>query len=334
MSDEIFYYAFAEGDQLIFSFQSVDNKELKEVEILEYPNNSRFMEYKTKNVDNKILTVPRSGIYVFRLKNGHFLGRVCRIRIDRIPLNDKTSSFNSAVKWVELPDTAWNVYAKDIVVGYDTLLIYKSKKELIKTEINEDLFLENTERVNSQTNKNGNQASVFFDVPAYLSSAMVKKNVIALAYWIGVGEESNKQWERNAKIISGMTKVAGTYFFSPLGAYALGAIADITLPSIGEDIAYSMVNRIDNKIYASGRGPGARQKFVDPFFLRGAWYILLNNDNYFQGINVFVKISVIVQTDYYEEKPYTEQKITPRYENKSFKVPIIKITKIPTMVKN
>jgi len=37
-----FVYAFSAGDQVIFNFSVVDNKDLKEFEVLEYPSTSRY----------------------------------------------------------------------------------------------------------------------------------------------------------------------------------------------------------------------------------------------------------------------------------------------------
>ena len=48
LSEEVFYYGFAAGDQLIFNFEEVKGKELKELEIVELPGTSKFMDYKTK----------------------------------------------------------------------------------------------------------------------------------------------------------------------------------------------------------------------------------------------------------------------------------------------
>ena len=50
-----FYYGFAQGDQLIFNFEEVNGKELKEVEITELPSSSKFMDYKKKKIKNKII---------------------------------------------------------------------------------------------------------------------------------------------------------------------------------------------------------------------------------------------------------------------------------------
>ena len=38
--EEMVYYGFAEGDQLIFSFSEADGKDMKEVEIIEMPSSS------------------------------------------------------------------------------------------------------------------------------------------------------------------------------------------------------------------------------------------------------------------------------------------------------
>ena len=44
--EEIFYYGFSEGDQILFNFQEVNGKKLKELEIIEIPSTSKFMDYK------------------------------------------------------------------------------------------------------------------------------------------------------------------------------------------------------------------------------------------------------------------------------------------------
>ncbi len=51
----MFYYGFAEGDQLVFNFEEVNGKELKEIEIMFMPSQSIFMEYKTKKIVQQIL---------------------------------------------------------------------------------------------------------------------------------------------------------------------------------------------------------------------------------------------------------------------------------------
>src|SRR6188474_2191077 len=63
MAEETFYLGFAEGDKMIFSFEEANGKELKEVEIVEMPSTSRFLEIKTSKILNKTITIPKTGIY-------------------------------------------------------------------------------------------------------------------------------------------------------------------------------------------------------------------------------------------------------------------------------
>ena len=58
MGSEELFYGFAEGDQIVFNFEELKGKELKELEIIELPSSSKFMDYKTtKIVDKKVDSV-------------------------------------------------------------------------------------------------------------------------------------------------------------------------------------------------------------------------------------------------------------------------------------
>src|ERR1041385_3790478 len=59
LGEEAIYAGFAEGDQLVFNFEELNGKELKELEILELPSSSKFMDFKTKKVENKVLSISR-----------------------------------------------------------------------------------------------------------------------------------------------------------------------------------------------------------------------------------------------------------------------------------
>lgn len=341
LREEVFYFGFAQGDQLIFNFSEIDNKELKEIEIIEYPSNSKFMDYKSRKIENKTINVLRTGVYVFRLSNGALLGRVCKIKIDRIPASDKTKTFNTSIKWIEKPDTTWNVYSKEVVVGHDTTYMHKTKKDLVKTELTEDMFMQKNQRVHSQTNSNGNRTSVFFTIPTCQSTDLIKKKVVSLIYWVGVGEEASRQWQQNTKVITSLAKSAATYFTSPLGAYAVGAIATLALPNIGEDVYYALVDEQNKnlfhagspcRIFDEGKGIAGYKKITNSALLRGTWYVVLSNDNYTLGINVDIKVAVMVQTDYYEEKQYIEKLVTDKFETRIFKEPMVKYGKLPVLM--
>ena len=107
LGEEFFYFGFAEGDRLIFSFEELSGKDLKEVEITEYPSTSRYKEFKTKAIQNKTLTVPRTGIYQFRFANTVVLQKTCKLKIERIAGSEATKNFNSTVYWRTVYDTTY-----------------------------------------------------------------------------------------------------------------------------------------------------------------------------------------------------------------------------------
>jgi len=185
---------------------------MKEIEIVEYPNNSKFSDYKTKKIENKTINVTKTGVYVFRFKNSAIAGRICKIKIQRIPASDETKNFNSTVTWINKQDTTWNTYTKDVIIGYDTTYVQKTKRELIKTEQKEELIFDKTQRVHSSTNSNGNKTNVFFTLPKNETTPFKTTKVISWAYWIGVDEAGNKAWEQNSKTVSSLAKGAAAIY--------------------------------------------------------------------------------------------------------------------------
>ena len=107
LGEEVFYFGFAEGDQLLFSFAEENAKDLKEVEIIEYPSTSRFKELKTSSIQNKKIIVPRTGIYQFRFANTVMLQKNCKLKIERIAASSATANFNSTVYWRTVYDTTY-----------------------------------------------------------------------------------------------------------------------------------------------------------------------------------------------------------------------------------
>ncbi len=341
LSEEVFYYGFAEGDQVVFSFEELNGKELKEVEIVEYPASSKFMDYKTKKIENKTLNVLRTGVYMFRFSNSAITGRICKIKIQRIPSSDKTKFFNTSIKWINKPDTTWNVYTKDVVIGYDTLLVPKTKKELIATELYEELILEKNERVNSTMNSNGNKSAVFFTLPASISNELNSQKVIGWAYWVGVGEEANDAWKQNAQIVTSIVKGTASYMMSPLGGLLAGKVTELLLPKTGEDVSYAVVDEQNKSLfmqgaayegYDFGRGIAGYKKFTNRNMLSGTWHIVLSNDNVVTGINTNVKVIALIEKNKFEYRSYTEQKVTARYAKQIMRDPVVKVNKVPVII--
>jgi hypothetical protein len=107
LGEELLFFGFAEGDQIVFNFSEQNGKDLKEIEVTEFPSTSRFKENKTSSIQNKTLTVPRTGVYQFRFANTVMLQKTCNLKIQRIAASDATRNFNTTVFWRIAYDTIY-----------------------------------------------------------------------------------------------------------------------------------------------------------------------------------------------------------------------------------
>jgi hypothetical protein len=336
--DEL-YLAFNTGDQIVFNMKVDGKKTIDVVEIIEYPSNKRFAEYKSSRIENKLIRVSNKAVYKFRFHNSNILfSRVCNVHIQRIPANDSTIDFNTGVKWVEKNDTTWSSNTREVVLGYDTTYLRKTKKVLIKTEQKETLILDKSQRVHSRMSENNNKTYVFFNLPQNVFADNKTSKVIAWAFWVGVGEESNRAWRENTKVIGSLVQGAASFFISPLGALAAGKITELIIPKNGEDVAYVLTDETNKnyclsgssfKAFDEGKGVAGYRAFTDSDMNQGMYFLLFSNDNYVQAIDVNIKVSAIVQTDIYKYQPYTEMKINEIRGTKTFKTPTVTSKLIP-----
>lgn len=337
--EEEILFGFAEGDKILFNFEEVNKKDLKEVEILEYPSTSRFSEYKIDKISNKELLVRKKGVFVFRFKNTSLAGRICRIHIQRIPANEKTIDFNPAVTWITRQDTLWNSFTTDVIVGYDTTYVQVNKRELVSTEQKEEHIFSKVQRVHSQTNlSNHSKTSIFFTLPVNKKDAEIESNVIAWAYWVGVGEEANKAWQSNVKTVQSLIKAGATTFTSPLGALAIGAVTELFTPTLGEDVFYAVTDETNRNLfyqdqpfrkYDEGKGIANYKKFTHPSICQGMYFICLDNDNIKLGIDAQIKVVAIVEIKTFVNRTITEPRTTPRFEKQLKKEPIVRTMSLP-----
>lgn len=322
MGSEELFYGFAEGDQIVFNFEELKGKELKELEIIQLPSSSKFMDYKTTKIVDKKINVNKKAVYQFKFSNSAIAGRICKVKIQRIPKSSEFVSFNTDWKWKILYDTTYVPYTQDSIVGYDTVRYKEKLKELVKTEQKEELIFDKLQRVNSGANANGPKSWLFFTLPKNENTTYKTTEVISWAYWVGVGDEANQSWKKNITTVSNLTKGAATVFTSPLGALAIGAVSDLMIPTIGEDVSYSITDianrdlfmaNLQYKMFDIGKGFAGYRKFTDKNLCQGTYFVCLFNDNVFQGIDATVKVIAIVETKTYEDKEYDRMKVTPKH---------------------
>lgn len=75
-SEENKYFGFADGDQLVFEFEEIKGKSLKEIDIFQMPGVQLFSDFKTSK-STAILSIRETGLYRFALKNTSMSGRIC-----------------------------------------------------------------------------------------------------------------------------------------------------------------------------------------------------------------------------------------------------------------
>jgi len=293
LSTEESYFGFTEGDQIVFDFNEINNKELKEIEIVELPSSSKFFEYKAININSKIINVTSTGIYKFRFYNSALGGRLCKFKIQRIPSSENTKSFNSNVYWKTLYDTSWHTVQEKYLISRDTSVI--------------PVIPHRIERVHSQTSTNGlpNKTTLNFTLPA---------NTISWSYYIGVGESAEAVFkqaeEKAAKSKSNLSAASGLAsgiaYIDPTGSAALASLAlkglaDFSIPEKADNIQYWFVRDFENAqlfmnaqqfyMFDKGDGPVCTKRITQP--LLGTLYLCLLNDNLREGIDVHLRISAV-----------------------------------------
>lgn len=335
-SEELLY-GFAPGDKILFTVEAIDDKTIHEVAVSEYPETLKYSGLEVTKEKNHEFKVNQACVYKFRLANNTKEERICNVKIQRVPKSSDTKTFNTGVKWVTAHDTVWNTFTRDVVVGYDTLYVQKMRKATVFQKRYEEVVLDKNQRVNAKTTLDQSRTAVAFTLPSEFTGKYEIKKVVAWAYWVGVGEESNEFWKQNRKMIVGAVQGAAGLFTSPLGAIAAGAATNLMLPTNGEDVEYALATEPNSKLFYqekpyksidSGKGIAAYKRITDDNLLQGKYCVLLINDNYVQPIDVNVKVSAIIEHTKYKDETYTDRTITPRYEKKIVREPQIVARKI------
>ncbi|HEX6915396.1 MAG TPA: hypothetical protein VF145_09150 [Chitinophagaceae bacterium] len=297
--EQVFYYGFAEGDEILFNFVEVNGKELKEVEIIEYPSNSRFTDYKTRRVDNKRLKVSQGGIYKFRFYNSSIGGRVCKFNIQRIPAGETTKNFNTTVYWKTISDTSYYTVDERYVVKSDTTALP---------------FFSQSVKVPAKTTVSTNNRAIL-EIP-------LPENTIAWAYYIGAGDEGKEaHYTGREKFLTaaacGENKMPG---YSAMAAVAVNG-NNYFQTVAGPRIRYSFINDYNNALlfqqekpflqFKSGNVVNEASAMKRP--LKGKAYLGFINDNGTET-EVLVKATAITVVSQYDTRTVQKMNVSTRQE--------------------
>jgi len=293
--EEVFYYGFAVGDQIVFNFQEINGKELKEIEIIELPSSSKFMDYKTNKIENKVLNITTTGIYKFRFLNTAVNGRICKIKIQRIPASIETNNFNTSVYWKTVSDTTYTSEVEKFFIRADTTILN---------------LTDQVAKVHSQTNANGSKTTFNFNLPA---------NTVAWSYYIGVDQAGQQAYESATKKLATQASpiISRMPGYGPLAALALGSASYLTTLQSGEDIDFYIVEGNNVNLFLAnqqfyyikkGKVINDYTRMLTP--LSGTYHLCLSNDNAITGVTVAVKITAIIVNEQWGQRPVQRMHIS------------------------
>jgi hypothetical protein len=297
--EHVFYLGFTEGDELIFNFSEANGKEMKEVEIIEYPSSSKFMDYKTKKVENKRISIPRTSIYKFRFHNSSIAGRVCRIKIQRIPASNATKNFNTTVYWKTLYDTSYATVQERFVEKSDTMAVQ---------------FFSQVVKLPAHNGTAGSNKSVM--------ELSLPDNTIAWAYYLGVGDEGKEaHYTAREKFLFSAncgTKMPG---YGAMAALALDGSNAFNGFGAASRVKYAFIRDNNNALlfqqdkgfiqYKQGSVSVEAAKMASP--LRGRTYLGMTNENA-QPTDVLVKATAIVVNEQYNTRTVQKMNVARREE--------------------
>lgn len=332
-------FAFAQDDEIMINIQMENKKGTNRIEFIDYETrNILYSNNGFQSLENLKIRIPRTGIYTIQMATNYTFDRQCRIEVQRIPSTEQTRNFNTMVRWAEKYDTTWNTTYRDVLVGYDTTYSERFNLELVKSELSEELILQRTERVHSRTNlSNSNKSLIKVVVPQEDIDAYRQKRIKGWAYWIGVGEESLEVWKSNVSAFKdAATGFAGLMGATPLAGLAIGIITDLAASGMPDDVGYyfigdeananNFVSDLQFRNLINGKGGASFGQ--NQFPIKSDFYIGLWNDNYVQGIDVFIKVSVVWETSTYENRRYIDKVAVPRYERRTYKEPKVTVSRV------
>lgn len=270
-----FYYAFAQGDKLSFSFQETAGNELKEVEIIEMPSSVKFADYKCKRIDEKTISVSQTGVYRFHFSNSAMTKRVCNISIKRTPATSALAGFNTKVETRILKDTLF-VSRSEIQKGKTDTLVQEIYNSTLKVQPFKPQIIE-------------------FVLP---------ENTFSWSFYIGVGSKGQAEYNRAKNAFLSAAGKAAYYIpeYGPMANLALTGVSYFNqlqgeednvkycfLPGPQSVKAYKAKKTFQS--YKSGNVINEAAQMKAP--LHGHSYLALENDNLLDPITVSLHITTV-----------------------------------------
>lgn len=284
-----FWFGFVEGDQILIEFDEVKNRDIAKFEVIEYPNNIVYSAKNIKDSNPKIVNIIRSGPYNLKFTKGGLFAKNLNLKVSRIPKNDSLKNINTTIVWM---------------TKLDSTLVIEKNKLLVKSDTISKNIIDRVERVAATYSQNSNSTEFTFLLPSGINTENESEEIIAWAYWIGVGNQSISEFEKNKQnfLLDNSDKIAT--LIDPLAALALGVFIAFSSPPEGDNVKYSITYKeksfsiekldfVENEyLIDSGNSVVVNGRVENK--LEGRIKVNFVNDNYIDAINVYVKVTAVV----------------------------------------
>ncbi|MDZ4838420.1 MAG: hypothetical protein SGJ04_00285 [Bacteroidota bacterium] len=279
----IFYYAFADKDDIYISFRQKEGRGVVLINLIEYPATVRY-SFSSKNSEKAYIKDVKKGIYQFSVTNTAKQSCVIAIDIDRRPDTDYKRNFNSSVAFQTKYDTNYATRQEAFVIKQDTIAT---------------MVTDRVTRVHSRTTLDREES---YEVVTII----LPNNTKIFSYYIGVGEAGKKAYkEAVQKFVHSASKAATVIpEIGPLVSLAIEGVNFFTMSSGSDNVRYAMFeSEAELKKYIE---PGT-EKLPIPMkdgnivsdqgrvtnAKKSNYYLYLKNDNIRDAIDVQVKIVAI-----------------------------------------
>ncbi len=351
MSSEEMFYGFAKDDQIVFNFEELKGKELKEIEIIELPNNSKFMDYKTVKIENKKISVNQKSLYQFKFNNSAISGRICKVKIQRIPKTEDLTAFNTNWEWKTLYDTTYVPYNQDSLIGYETVKIPYTKNELIRIDTTFKEFAI-AEKNQVQIHSRGNLKACFGKSESctkYKELISYPSNTETLIVWVGIGQESRQQYLDLTKTLTKIAVKGAITTYSAGSSLLINGLTDQatdqainSLPTSKNEVdiyftdeqnATFWYNDYENRIntYNGLQYPNQvkfYKKFTKEQIPSNSMYICIKNNSYSVPVDISLGVVAVCFDKIYEDKNYIREEQKPIYVKLNKKRMVVNTRKI------
>lgn len=339
LKEKLLHFELAKGDKLILNFMEKEGKKMKSVEVHEYQSGLKFSDYEISELKDKMIEVPQTSAYTFRFKNSSLAGRVCYVKIERVPASDSLSDFRTDQLYTVSIDTTWRKENRKVLLRTDTTYREYKQKVLSLADtsyvplLNKELKLSSL--ANSVTHIQGRTTNVKITLPVNTSYPNAKNpykqsEVLSWSYWIGVGPEAKVKYEKENQLAINVIGVVSSVLLNDYAALIRGGLELLNDKNSGDNVVYTF-DRVCAKdsfrTFDSGNVTSAAG--VESKMTQGSFVLRLKNDNYMTSVDVNVRMVAKVLNREWKDQLVRTPVFTPVYEQREVRTPSVSYRRIP-----